>query len=226
MKTMNLVIEKYDKNLDYAFIFGAFGTIELLKKKKDKVIAIIVDPSFTKNEAFLLIKNMVDDSKLIIDEKLINKLKDKGNIFVIGVFKKYKMSIESNNHLILKGNFDEGSIGTIIRSMNGFEMKDLVLIDNSIDIFSNHLLRSTMGAFFNVNVVKYSSIEEYLNDFPNNIIYYVSNEGKDIKNYKFTNNYSLLFTNQKENNKFNKIKIDKDISLENIVNIVLYCGYN
>ena len=41
--------EKYNEALSYSYVFGAFGTIELLTNKKDECLAILVDPSFTSN---------------------------------------------------------------------------------------------------------------------------------------------------------------------------------
>ena len=76
-------------------MFGAFGTIELLTNKKEECLAVLVDPSFTSNEAYEKIVKLCQNSniKVIVDAKLVNKIKDKGNIFVIGVFKKYKSVI-------------------------------------------------------------------------------------------------------------------------------------
>ena len=44
---------KYNSSLSYSYVFGAFGTIELLNNKPSQCIGVIVDPSFVKNEAFI-----------------------------------------------------------------------------------------------------------------------------------------------------------------------------
>ena len=141
---------KYSKDATYSYVFGAFGTIELLKNQSKQCKAVLVDPSFTKNEAFKIINDICKEKNIPIinDLKVINKIKDKGNIYVIGVFNKYESELSNDNHLILYKIDDVGCIGTIIRSMAGFNFKDLVLIDCNIDLYHEHLIRSTMGAFF------------------------------------------------------------------------------
>ena len=55
--------EKYHHDLNYSYAYGAFVCIELLKKQKDKVIAIIVSPSFIKN---ILNKEVKTINKLMV----------------------------------------------------------------------------------------------------------------------------------------------------------------
>ena len=93
---------KYDEALSYSYVFGAFGTIELLNNKLNRVLAILIDPSFVNNEAFNKIKDicLANNIPLIIDLKIIDKIRDKKNIFVIGVFKKYTSTLKTNKHLL------------------------------------------------------------------------------------------------------------------------------
>ena len=216
---------KYDEALSYSYVFGAFGTIELLNNKLNMVLAILIDPSFVNNEAFNKIKDicLVNNIPLIIDLKIIDKIRDKKNIFVIGVFKKYTSTLKTNKHLLLNNVNDVGCIGTIIRSMRGFDVSDLVLINCNVDIFNYHLIRSTMGAFFQCNIMCFNSLADYLNMFKNQHIYQIANKGNNATSYK-NDNFSLLFNYDKELD-YEKIVFDKDLSLDNIVNIVLYSFY-
>ena len=134
---------KYNNTLPYSYVFGAFGTIELLKNKKNECKAIIIDPSFVSNEAFKTIKNLCNNSNIdiIINLNLISRLRDKGNIFVIGVFNKYESILNNDNHIVLYDINDYGLIGTIIRSMRGFNYENLALINCNIDIYNEHLIR-------------------------------------------------------------------------------------
>ena len=80
---------------------ATMNVVKLLTNKKDECLAILVDPSFTSNEAYQKIVNLCKNTniKIIVDNKILSKIKDKGNIFVIGVFKKYQSTL-SNNKLI------------------------------------------------------------------------------------------------------------------------------
>ena len=223
-----MILTKYQKELSYSYVFGAFGTIELLKNKPNECKAVLVDPSFINNEAFKIIKDICNknDIEIIIDLKTINKIRDKGNIFVIGVFNKYISTLDDTKHLVLYKIDDIGCIGTIIRSMAGFNYTNLVLIDCNIDIYHEHLIRSTMGAFFKTNIVEFNSLNTYLNKYDNQTFVNISKEGNNLLDINNTKNISLIFSKdaiKKEN--VTNISFKEDISLDNIVNIVLFTLY-
>ena len=94
------MFEKYNESLEYSYVFGAFGTIKLLEDRPSICLSILIDSSFITNEAY---KKIYDYSKkynipLIVDNKAISRIRDKDNIFVVGVFKK----IENNDKKIIK----------------------------------------------------------------------------------------------------------------------------
>lgn len=227
--TYNVLYEKYKKDLSYSYVFGAFGTIELLNNKINEVLCVIIDPSFTNQKAYEMILNLCNENniKVIVDLPLISKIRDKGNIFVIGVFKKYNDYITNTKHLILYKENDYGCIGTIIRSMQGFDYNNLILIDCDIDIFNEHLIRSTMGAFFKTNIIKMANIEEYMLKFPNHDLLNIS------LSYNFTNkldkvdeNTTLIFSNNAINNdKIKHYSFNKNIAMDQIVNLTLFNIY-
>lgn len=219
-------LEKYNKKLSYAYIFGAFGTIEMLQKQPNNALAVLIDPSFVSNDVFKKIKQLAQEShiEIIIDEKIISKIRDKGNIFVIGVFKKYSTCCIAGNHIILYGDYEPGVVGTVIRSLSGFEQKNLILISNNIDLFDEHLVRSSMGAFFNINIEIFESLLDYSNKYHNDI-YLISNDGCSIDEIDTSKNYSVIFSNKEISTDFKKIKLSQDIPIENKINIFLFTTY-
>ncbi len=220
---------KYQSNLPYSYVFGAFGTIELLKNKPEECLSILITSSFKKSSTYSLITSLTNKNNipLICDDKIVNKIKDKDNIFVIGIFKKYHFHISNNKHLVLCDIDDVGLIGTIIRSMRGFDMENLVLVNCPIDIFDEHLIRSTMGAFFSTNIILYDNLNKYLLDFKDNIFYNISSLGQTYKEIPKKSNISLIFSKKpiKSDNVIN-IEFNKDLSLDNIVNIILFNLYD
>lgn len=226
---MTYNFSKYHQDLPYSYVFGAFGTIELLKNKPQFCKAILVDSSFKESPTFSKLQELTKNHNipLIIDNNLLNKIKDKDNIFVIGVFKKYQVSLSNNKHLVLYNIEDYGEIGTIIRSMRGFNFENLVLINCHIDVFNEHLIRSTMGAFFGVNIQTFKTLDDYISIYPNNIFYQITTDGLPLKSIKNNDNISLVFANNPLNNShLINIKFTKNISLDNIINIVLFNIYD
>ena len=75
----------------YSYSFGAFPTYELLKNKNIPVDSIILHEKLEKSKDLENILKLAKSRniKIITNGKLIEKLSSKGNIYIVGVFKKY-----------------------------------------------------------------------------------------------------------------------------------------
>lgn len=220
--------EKYQKGLPYTYVFGAYGTIELLKNQKEQCLAILIDPSFIHNDAYGKILALAKNIPVVVDQKTIKKIRDKENIYVIGVFKKYMMQIKDTRHIVLYHIHDYGTIGTIIRSMNGFNFHSLILIDCVEDCYDEHLIRSTMGSFFQVSTCQYATFLDYTHQYPNQKYYNLQNqEGNPLEETTIRKDaVSFVFSiDSIKNSSFHKILIPRDLAIENIVNILLFTIY-
>ena len=96
-------LKKYKKEDDFSYALGAFPTLELVKSKPSSIEKILIHSSFTNDEVIDKIKESVTFDKIDFNaDKEIEKLSDKGNLFVIGIFKKYEMILDDNkDHLLL-----------------------------------------------------------------------------------------------------------------------------
>lgn len=157
--------KKYNKDSEYSYCFGAFPTFELLKKYPQQVECLILHDKLEKSGDInkiieLATKNKI---KIITNGKLIEKLSGKGNVYIVGVFKKYNMTLDHKcNQVLLCNPSDMGNLGTIIRVMLGFNYKNLAIIKPCIDIFDPKVIRASMGSIFNMNIELYDSLEDYL----------------------------------------------------------------
>ena len=96
------------------------------------------------------------------DDKSINKISDKENCFVVGVFKKFSSKLVDDKHVVLVNPSDMGNIGTIMRTMLGFNFKNLIIVRPCVDVFNPKVVRASMGAIFSLNIVEFDNVEEYL----------------------------------------------------------------
>lgn len=161
-------IKTYKKDSFYSYTLGAFPTIEALKNHQQDILKIIIHSSFKNQEVLNLINSLRKNIEITINDKLLDKLSNKENCYVAAVFKKYKMTINKNNHhLVLVNPMNMGNFGTIIRSALGFNFTDIVVIKPAIDIFDPKVLRAAMGSFFSCNIVYYDTFEQYEKDYPN-----------------------------------------------------------
>lgn len=162
--------KNYSKDDNFSFTFGAFPTYELLLNKPKSVLEIIVheklDKSSDTEKIFQIAKKL--NIKVSTNGKLIEKLSKKGNIYIVGVFKKFTSTLEvGKNHILLNNPSDMGNLGTIIRGMLGFGYENLALITPCIDHFDPRVIRASMGSIFSINIETFSSVEEYTQKYNN-----------------------------------------------------------
>lgn len=193
-------LKKYDKDFDFSYTYGIFPTLELLKKKKETVHEVILDPDSQDHEGIRDILKLCEDAgiSVLFNRQLIEKLSVKENTYAIGVFSKYTSPlIAETDHLVLVNPSNMGNLGTIIRTMVGFKVYSLAMISPAVDIFSPMVIRSAMGAFFKINFEYFESIGDYFDKFRDNKMYSFFLDGdKEINQAKFEHPFSLIFGNE------------------------------
>ena len=63
---------------------------------------------------------------------------------------------------------DPGNLGTIIRTLDAFEYKDLIISQNTADPYNTKVVRSTMGGIFRLNISKVDDLKESLQEYKKN----------------------------------------------------------
>ena len=191
-------ITKYKKDFTYSYTLGAFPTIELLNNKCDHLISIYIHSSFKNENVLNMIYSKVDSNKIVFDDKVFDKLNEKDNTYVIGVFNKYSSKLEKNvDHVILDNISNMGNLGTIIRSSLGFGIKNIALIGNNIDYFDPKVLRASMGAMFKINIERFETIEEYTKIHKNHLYPFMLHSKYELSSIKFCSEpSSLIFGNE------------------------------
>jgi TrmH family RNA methyltransferase len=195
MKT-DIRLEPYKKDLNYSYSYGVFPTLELLNSQKSNTLKVLLSSKASRNTGVTKIKELCNGFgiKTEISDGIINKLAGKGNCYAVGVFNKYKSHIIGDqNHLVLVGIRDAGNLGTILRTMLGFNLNNLAIIKPAIDIFQPKVVRASMGAIFHINFQYFDQFEDYQKLFTNNIYTFMTDGDKSIYNVKFNKPYSLIF---------------------------------
>lgn len=193
-------IKKYQKKFSYSYAFGTFPTIEMIKEKKEEVIKVLIQSDTDNSEGVKEVVSLCEKNnvKLEIADRLIRKIAVKENTYTIGVFKKYNSELsKGSNHLMLVEPRNMGNVGTIIRTMLGFNFNDLAIIRPAADIFDPSVIRSTMGAIFHINFEYFDSVHEYLEKYPDRNIYTFMLDGaEDIRNISFKAPYTMIQGNE------------------------------
>ena len=193
-------IKAYHKDFDYTYTLGVFETIELLQNKPDLVLRVYIKSNSSKNKGIAIINELCKKNKidLIESDNTINKLSKKENCFAVAIIKKYTLSLDDTNHVVLVNPSDMGNMGTIIRTMLGFNYVNLAIIRPGVDVFDPRVIRASMGAIFNINFEYFDSFDEYIEKYPQHNIYSLMLKG--AKNIHLIEpdqqSHSLVFGNE------------------------------
>ncbi len=218
----NFKIEKYKKENDYSFTFGAFPTFELIKNKPEQAICLLLHSKLKMSDDIKKLIAICEKNKIEIryDDKIINKIVDKENCFVVGVFKKFVGKNADDKHIVLVNPSDAGNIGTIMRTMLGFDFKNLIIIRPCVDVFNPKVIRASMGAIFSLNIKEFDNVEEYLNSNSNKKYFFMLNGKKELG--KFENKYEkfdLVFGNEASGLPEFLIDVDESVVISHSKNI-------
>ena len=179
------------------------------KKYRDESNLFLVEGDHLVKEAYkagYLVKLILtediydfDVEKLLVTDKVINSISELNNVKVIGVCKKLSNDLDLNkNIVILDGVQDPGNLGTIIRSCTAFNIENIVLSNESVDLYNSKVIRSTQGMIFNINIIRddLKNTIKFLKD--NDYIIYGTNvnNGIDVKDVKKDKKYAIILGNE------------------------------
>jgi len=215
---MNLPkLKRYNKDFEYAYSFGIYPTLDLLKFKKEKVLKVLFKSEVSSKDMERLkeIRGICEEWNIPfeVNDRGIDRIAYKENTYVVGVFEKYKEDLSKNrDHIVLVNPRNMGNVGTIIRTMKGFNFNDLALIRPAADIFDPKVISSTMGAIFQISFKYFNTIEEYIGEYKDHNMYSFMLNGKEnIKDVKFNTPFSLIQGNESEGLPDSYLDIGKSI---------------
>ena len=159
-----LRIRPYRKDFDYSYTCGVFPTVELLKRKPEKVFRVILSSKAEEGHGGELLRQLAGKYGIpvVTDDRTLERISTKESCIAAGVFMKYTEElVQKRNHIVLVNPMDMGNIGTILRTSSAFGFEDVGVIAPCCDIFDPKALRASMGALFGIRVKLYGSFEEY-----------------------------------------------------------------
>lgn len=81
---------------------------------------------------------------------------------------KEEISYDEDIILVLDGIADPGNLGTILRTLDSVNLKQIILSPNCADPYNPKVVRSTMGAIFRLNIIESKNIIETLKEIKKN----------------------------------------------------------
>ena len=154
--------KKYRKD---KYIIEGFKMVEEAIQEKIRIDLIVISEAFYNTN--LYISKMINDyNYVIVSNNVFKELADvktpQGIMAVVYKNLKQNIDINTNYIMILDDVQDPGNIGTIIRTLDSANIKQLVVSRGTVDSYSPKVVRSTMGAIFRVNVIEVENLKETL----------------------------------------------------------------
>ena len=179
------------------------------KKYRDESNLFLVEGDHLVKEAYKsgnLVKLIItediydfDVEKLLVSDKVLQSISELNNTSVIGVCKKVSTGLDlTKNIVILDGVQDPGNLGTIIRSCTAFNVDNLLLSKDTVDLYNSKVIRSTQGMIFNMNIVREDICKTINMLKENGYKIYGTNvvNGIDIKDVKKDEKYAIIMGNE------------------------------
>lgn len=196
---MNVELKRYKKEYEHSYSYGVFPTLELLHSRPDHVIGVLVSTKGARNEGVQKIEALCKRRRIAfeVNDRAVDRLADKENVYAIGVFSKYQSPLHTDeSHLVLVNPGDMGNLGTIARTMVGFEVRNLALVRPAVDIFDPRVVRSSMGAIFKLAFQYFDSFGEYRSLFIHNVYPFMTNGKANLDGASFQPPFALVFGNE------------------------------
>lgn len=130
----------------------------------------------------------------VIDDRAVERLSHKGNVYAFGVFGKYDAPLSPTaDHLLLVQPSDHGNLGTVARTLLAFGTRDVALIAPAVDIFNPHVVRASMGATFALRTSYFESLEAYRTAFSHTLYPFMLGASQQLQDIRFSAPYTLVF---------------------------------
>ena len=132
-------------------------------------------------EVYLLEPNTDFPNAVIISEKELERisgLKTPNTGLAVCYKTKINESKLEGDFIVFENLQDPGNLGTIIRSADWFNVKQVILTPGSVDVYNPKVIQSTMGACFRVSV-RYMEINTFLKEYMGSV-YATSLQGKNL----------------------------------------------
>lgn len=177
------------------------------KKYRDIYKLFLVEGDHLVNEALKhnIVKEIIttdtnskyDVDTYYVNDKIMKLLSNQvTSSNVIGVCSLLEGKDIDGNILVLDNIQDPGNLGTIIRSASAFNFKNIILSNDTVDVYNPKVIRATEGMIFNINVIR-TDIIDFLNNLDKKYIKITTdvNNGEDIRNID-SNNIVLVIGNE------------------------------
>ncbi|MCR5186364.1 MAG: RNA methyltransferase [Clostridia bacterium] len=180
--------------------------------EKVSIKRVVVSESFSlENDISTIEKNITDNSVSIISDKLFkevsNVVTNQGVIAIIEKRAEMPIDFEEGFYLILDNIQDPGNMGTIIRTLDSLNIKQMIVSSGCVEVYNPKVIRSTMGAIYRVNIIQVPDLVRVVTDMKENgIKVYATDLNTDKTIYSVNYENTALIIGNEANGVEEKVK--------------------
>ena len=195
-------LEPYSRRLPYSYALGLFPSLQLIEAHPERAQRLLLHPEGLGSEGVEKLRALcaARGVREEMAERVLRRESRKDNCFAALVFEKFESALDPDAcHAVLCQISDSGNLGTAMRSLLAFGIRDVALIRPCVDVFEPHALRASMGAFYKLRVHTYDRFEDYRAEHPERKLYTFMLDGAISLNAAARDArppYSLVFGNE------------------------------
>lgn len=142
--------------------------VEGIKMLKEAIVENRTIDTIVIREGIKIDMDILRYNYIEVSESIFNSLTDvvspQGVLAVIKKDNDCKIDEEADYIIALDGIQDPGNLGTIIRTSDAANLKQIIVSKNTVDAYSPKVVRSTMGAIYRVKIIEVENLAETLKD--------------------------------------------------------------
>lgn len=164
--------------------------------------------------------DLIDFQKISSDELCrISNFKNPNDVLALVEMFSNELDYSSltGTTLILDSINDPGNLGTIIRTCDWFNVRNVICSKDTVDVYNNKTIQSTMGSIFRVNIY-YFELKEFFVSINNKPQTYAATlDGENLKNVKNQKDNFLIIGSESHGISDDLMKfVDEKVKIENV----------
>ena len=167
-------LEAYSRKLPYSYALGLFPSLTLISTRPELAQRLLLNPEGMGNEGVEKLRALCREKGVREEEagRVLRRESKKDNCYAGVVFEKREGVLDAGKvHAVLCQISDNGNLGTALRSLLGFGYEDVALIRPCVDAFDPHVVRASMGAFFQLRLRTFDTFDDYRALYPGRALY-------------------------------------------------------
>ncbi len=169
VKTIKKLKEKKYRDATGKYIIEGAKLIEEAIQEKANIETIVVCEDCMKEDTLCkkLVYEIAKENIVYVSSNVFNTMTDVSNPQgILAVIKRaektQKINYKEDVIIVLDGIQDPGNLGTILRTVDSANIKQIIVSEETADVFNSKVVRSTMGAIFRVNVIRSENLVDDL----------------------------------------------------------------